>query len=822
LRLFILGFLFGVSALQVQAALPQTPAIHIGAIGLAATLCAWLTAQRRPMFAIMLAAALAVAGGAGMGFGWAQWRAENRMADTLPRDSEVKDIEMVGAIASLPQLTERGTRFEFDVEKVLADGNGETAVVPSHVSLTWYTETNRKTAEVTLPPTLVPGERWHLTVRLKRPHGTMNPHGFDFEAWALERNIRATGYIRVKGENSKLPENAAGFMHQINRMRMALRTRMLSALKDEPYRGVLIALAIGEQSAIPAEQWKVFWRTGTGHLMSISGLHITMVASLLYWLAFRIWARVPALALRLPAQRAAALAGAIAALTYALIAGFSVPTQRTFFMLAAIAAALWFGRGMSASRILAWALLAVLLLDPWAGLAPGFWLSFGCVAMIFYVTALRSGKVGAIAGAVNTQIAVTLGLLPVTLVLFQEVSIISPVANAFAIPLVSLIVVPITLIGAVLPFDFILQLAHLVMSGCYTALAFLSELPNAVWQSHAPAKWTAILAVIGVVWLLLPRGAALRWVGAVAMLPMFLVLPPSPKQGELWVTLLDVGQGLATVVRTANHAMVYDTGPRWNPDADSGNRIIAPYLRGEGIRVLDALVVTHADEDHSGGAKSIIDMRKPKWVLTSMDEKSEILRGAAEVMRCEWKASGGDSWRWDGVDFDIIHPENDAYDTQGVKTNNLSCTLKITASGGSILMTADIEKLAEKQILERFEDEPAVLKSDVMVVPHHGSRTSSTDAFIDAVSPTMALVPVGYRSRFRHPNGIVMDRYAARNIPVYRTDFLGAITLKFATDAKGKPTMTTFRQQSLRYWIDQPQPVAAQDAGVNAGVISNE
>ena len=611
-------------------------------------------------------------------------------------------------------------------------------------------------------------------------------------------------------------------MYQVDRMRMALRTRMLAALQEEPYRGVLIALAIGEQSAIPAEQWKVFWRTGTGHLMSISGLHITMVASLLYWLVFRGWARVPALALRLPAQRAAALAGAIAALSYALIAGFSVPTQRTFFMLAAIAVALWFGRGMSASRILAWALLAVLLLDPWAGLAPGFWLSFGCVAMIFYVTALRSGKVGSVAGAVNTQIAVTLGLLPVTLVLFQEVSIISPVANVFAIPVVSLIVVPVTLVGALLPFDFILQLAHLVMSGCYAALAFLSELLNAVWQSHAPATWTAILAMIGVVWLLLPRGAALRWVGAVAMLPMFMVLPPSPKHGELWVTLLDVGQGLATVVRTASHTMVYDTGPRWNPDADSGNRIIAPYLRGEGIRDLDALVVTHADEDHSGGAKSIIDMRKPKWVLTSMDEKSEILRGAAEIMRCEWKASGGDSWHWDGVDFDIIHPENDAYDTKGVKTNNLGCTLKITAPGGSILMTADIEKLAEKQILERFEDEPAVLKSDVMVVPHHGSRTSSTDAFLDAVSPTMALVPVGYRSRFRHPHRAVMDRYAARNIPLYRTDFLGAITLKFATDARGKPAMTTFRQQSLRYWIDQPQPVAGKDTGANAGVVANE
>ncbi len=793
----------------MQAELPEFPAIVTASIGAVLATSSRAIGERRLPLVLAMTVFLAVAAGAGVGFGWAQWRAEIRMAESLPAEAELRDIELIGAIASLPQITERGTRFEFDVEEILT----EKTPVPSHLSLTWYVETDRKTTEKKLVPLLAPGERWHLTVRLKRPHGTMNPHGFDFEAWALEHNIRATGYIRVKGENTMLAVRATGFLYQVDRMRMALRERMLRALADQPYRGVLIALAIGEQSAIPADQWKTFWRTGTGHLMSISGLHITMVASLLYWLVFRGWACVPALALRLPAQRAAAFAGALAALAYALIAGFSVPTQRTFFMLAAIAVALWLGRGMSASRILAWALLAVLLLDPWAGLAPGFWLSFGCVAMIFYVTTLRTGRMGAIKGAIITQIAVTLGLLPVTLVLFQEVSLISPIANAFAIPLVSLVVVPITLAGALLPFDFILQLAHLVMSWCYLALAFLSELPNAVWQSHAPQLWTALLAMIGVVWLLLPRGAAMRWVGAVAMMPMFLVLPPSPKQGELWVTLLDVGQGLATVVRTASHAMVYDTGPRWNPDVDSGNRIIAPYLRGEGLRRLDALIITHADEDHAGGAKSVIDMRKPQRVLTSMDPSSDNLQGAADVQRCHWSTlrteNDANRWRWDGVDFDIIHPAKEAYDVTGAKTNNLGCTLKITAPGGSILMSADIEKLSESQLLERFKDQPGALKSDVLVVPHHGSRTSSTEAFIEAVSPTMALVAVGYRSRFRHPNSIVMARYAARKIPTYRTDLLGAITLKFALNAAGRPALTTFRAEQQRYWIDQPQGAAA-------------
>lgn len=527
-----------------------------------------------------------------------------------------------------------------------------------------------------------------------------------------------------------------------------------------------------------------------------------MVASLIYGLMFRLWARIPALALRIPSQRAAALGGAIAALSYALIAGFSVPTQRTLFMLSAIALALWFDRGISGSRILAWALLAVVLFDPWSVLSPGFWLSFGAVAMIFYVTANRTGTPSALSGAIRTQMAVTLGLLPLTLVLFQEVSIISPLANAFAIPLVSLVVVPITLFGALVgqlfQADWILQLAHWIMQWCYWALAWLADLPHAVWQSHAAPMWAAALALLGAVWLLAPRGTPARMTGVALALPMFYLAPPGPREGELWVHLLDVGQGLATVVRTSHHALVYDTGPRWNPDADSGSRIVVPFLRGEGITDLDALIITHADDDHSGGAKSVIDARRPAWVMTSMDPASEMLRGAVELRRCKQ----GDAWQWDGVNFAILHPEASAYDDAKVKTNNLGCTLKITSADGTILMTADIEKISEQQLLARYKDQPNTLKADVMVVPHHGSKTSSTVAFIEAVSPEMALVPVGYRSRFRHPNAAVLERYAAQGIPIYRTDFLGAITIKFAQGAA--PVLTSYREEHMRYWLDPP------------------
>lgn len=800
MRFFVLGLVLGALFLQSRAELPLTSAWQavVIALALAASVFTlqWLKHRANTGLSGIVIAGLWISAGALTGFGYAQHMAETRLADELPREWEGRDIELVAVVSSLPTFTERGTRFEAQVESIITP----SAYVPKNISLTWYVEENRKTVEKTPPPALTPGERWQLTVRLRRPHGTANPHGFDFEAFTLERNLRATGYIRPKGVNQKLDVPASGFMVTIDRTRMAIRDRMNAVLGDAPYRGVLVALAIGEQNAIPASQWKTFWRTGTGHLMSISGLHITMVAALLYWLGFHAWARVPGLAARVPAQRAAAIIGAFAALSYSLIAGWSVPTQRTFFMLLAVAIALMAGRAISGSRILAFALFVVVLLDPWSVLAPGFWLSFGAVAMIFYVTTNRTGKLGAVRGAVKTQIAVTLGLLPMSLALFGEISIISPIANAFAIPVVSWIVVPLALLGAILPFDFLLHAAHWVMHVTYLVLEWLAKLPDAVLQSHAPAAWTVALAMIGVIVLLMPRGVRFRWAGLVAMLPMFFIFPPQPKVGEVWVTLLDVGQGLATVVRTANYTLVYDAGPKWNPDSDSGNRIVVPYLRGEGIRKLDAFIISHDDEDHTGGARSLIDARNPAWILTSADKSNDYLANAKEVMRCEV----GDGWRWDGVDFDIIHPTSVAYD-ESLKTNDMGCVLKITAPGGTILMTADIEKRVERELLERAKEE---LKSDVLIVPHHGSKTSSTEEFIDAVQPSVALIPVGYRSRFRHPNNAVVERYEARKIPLRRTDLEGALTVKFAMDAKGVPQIESYREKHKRYWTDLPESKA--------------
>jgi competence protein ComEC len=388
----------------------------------------------------------------------------------------------------------------------------------------------------------------------------------------------------------------------VEMLRETIRDRFRTALPDAPYTGILIALAVGDQQAIDAELWQTFARTGITHLMSISGLHITMFAGLAYTLINWLWRRSATLPLRLPAQHAAAAGGFFAAFFYCLLAGFAVPAQRTLYMLGVVAAARLWGRELAASRVLLVALLLVLLLDPWAVLAAGFWLSFGAVALLFHIGSGRLGPAHWLIEWGRAQWAVTLGMLPALLALFQQFSLVSPLANAVAIPVVSFVITPLVLAGA-LPFlDPLLSLAHLVTAWLMAFIDWLAGLPLAMWQQAAPPAWSVLLALAGGVWLLLPRGFPARWLGLLAFLPLLTIVPPRPEPGAAEVTVLDVGQGLAIHVQTATHDLLFDAGPAFSADADSGNRIIAPYLRAMGVRGLDALVISHADKDHEGGA----------------------------------------------------------------------------------------------------------------------------------------------------------------------------------------------------------------------------
>ncbi|MGH8727887.1 MAG: DNA internalization-related competence protein ComEC/Rec2, partial [Burkholderiales bacterium] len=765
----VLAFVAGVSLLQVQSELPHL-AGAFALIPLAAIAVVLKNYRWAKWFAI---------GGAffAAGFCWAAFLAAARLAETLPATLEGVDLNVTGVVASLPHNLEQGTRFEFDVERSPHE-------VPERISLSWY----RADRANEPPPDIHPGQHWRLTVRLKRPHGTVNPHGFDFEAWALERNLRATGYVREEGAIELIEDFVPKPRYWVENVRERIRENFSADIGERPYAGILIALAIGDQRAILKDQWQVFTRTGVNHLMSISGLHVTMVSGLVFACAYWLWVRLPRLVF--PAIKVAAIAGALAAIGYAALAGFAVPAQRTVYMLLAVAAALFMGRTSMPAAALAAALFLVVVLDPWAVLSAGFWLSFGAVALIVYVSVARLRAPRWFTAWTRMQWAITLGLVPLMLVLFQQTSIVSPIANAIAIPLVSLVVVPLTLLATFPALDFLLVPAHAVMGLCMAVLEFLSAMPSAVWQQHAPPWWALIVAALGALWLLAPRGTPARYAGAAGFLPLFLAFPPGPANGDFSLAVLDVGQGLAVVARTHKHALLYDAGPEYSSDRDAGERVVVPYLRGAGIARLDRLIVSHDDTDHSGGADSVLQALPVDALSSSLYNSHAIAARMENKAPCH----SGQSWEWDGVRFEMLHPKLESYADFKLKDNARGCVLKISSQHGSALLTADIEQREEHELLAR---DPEVLRADVLIAPHHGSKSSSNEKFVRQVNPKTVIFSAGYRNRFGHPRPEVVERYRAIGAELLRTDHDGALLLDFSPL---RISARKWRLERPRYW----------------------
>lgn len=790
-----LMLVLGCWSVQQQASLPSTPCLGVLIVTIILLLASRYShhistcLQQKPWLSYLRTSLLAFL----VGICWATSMANWRMADELPHQWQQKTIEVVGVVASVPEITERGTRFRFDIEKVLTPN----AIVPSHVSLNHYQdffanpEALSQLAKAQL--NFHAGERWQLVVRLKRPHGTVNPHGFDFEAWALAENIRATGSIKNKGRQDRLSAMVYQPKYVLERLREYIRQHIGNVLKARPYSGVIQALVMGDDSSITQDDWQVFLHTGTTHLMSISGLHITMLSGLTFLIVSYCWRRIPTLVMHLPTRKAATLAGVVIALLYALIAGFSVPTQRTLYMLIVFAVVFWSGRQVAISQVLAMALMVVVLFDPWAVISAGFWLSFGAVAILAYALSARVGQENWLRVAIKTQWVVTIGMLPLLLIMFNQVSIISPVANALAIPLISFVVTPLALLGSFLHIDTLIIFAHEILSSGMWALKWLDQSSIAVWQQQAPPSWTLLPAMLGLIWLLLPRGWPLRWFGLLGFLPMFLIAPVKPVIGDMKVTVLDVGQGLSVVVQTATHALLYDAGPQYSAQNDAGSRIIVPFLRGEGIQKLDAFLVSHDDNDHSGGMQSVLTQVPVDWLLTSFEPS---LQPSLKLAR--QRCFAGQHWQWDGVRFEVLHPVLESYAEENLKDNDRSCVLKITSRAGNMLLTGDIEKAAESQLSAAY---PNSLRSDVLVVPHHGSKTSSMPDFIAAVQPQVSLFTVGYLNRFGHPKPLIVNRYQALGSQIYRSDAHGAVQLQFNAQA-GQIKIADWRTQQKRYWHD--------------------
>jgi len=776
IRLSVLAFTLGAALLQLRPVLPALSQAWL--LPLALLVCLRLPRRLRQGGLLLLVLAA--------GFLYAAWRAELRLAESLPRLWEGRDVSLSGRVLDLPETTPNGVRFLFAVEAIRTPG----ATLPARVQVGWHGRPGEPVPQVR------GGDCLRVTARLYRPHGSVNPGGFDYEAWLLERGIRANG--SVVGLPTADAGCGGGWRAGLDRSREVIRSQLRDSLGERPYAGVVRALAVGDQDAIPSAQWTLFRQTGVTHLMSISGLHITLFSSLVYALAQALWRRVPGLALRLPARKAGALLGFAAAAAYTVLSGFGLPAQRTLYMLAGAAGMALLDRNGSTSRLLAAALAVVVLIDPWAAFAPGFWLSFGAVAALLWAGSGRLRPLPAWREWAAAQWAVTLALTPALLALFHEVSLVSPLANAFAIPLISLVAVPLSLLAAVVPLEAFAALAHAVISVVMTGLEWLARLPQPVFHAATPSLPALLLALLGAAVLLLPRGVPARWIGMFLFLPLLFPRLPAPMPGEAWLTVLDVGQGEALLLRTAHHNLLVDAGPRYFTGEDAGTRVVAPYLWHLGINRLDGLILTHDDLDHNGGVAYLLASHRPGWFLTSLAGVPRASLGAVgqSLMLARpdaYPCTAGQNWTWDGVAFRVLHPPAHQYANPSYSDNERGCVVRVDAAGGSALLSADIEHLSEMNLLERHQP----LAADVLVAPHHGSHTSSTPPFLRAVAAKTIVIPVGHRNRYGHPHPEVLARYRALGVPVWRTDRDGAVTLRLGRSGMA---VERARDTEKRYW----------------------
>lgn len=769
MRSAIIAFLFGVLALQGSSSLPSHQQLVFTTILVCATPLGCLRLPARLRFVCLLcAAALA-------GYGWSAWRAEWRLSDALPMSAEARDLRLTGHVEELPTpLSDGGWRFTFKVDT--AD-----MVVPARIQLGWYAYRGKEG----VPAELRPGERWQLTVRLKRPHGLSNPGGFDYAAWLLQRGIRATGYVRQDAGNRRIDDFVPGFMTVVHRARDSLRREFAATLGDGAWSGILIALAIGDQRAIEQSQWETFRRTATGHLVAISGLHVSLVALAFGGLAGWLWRCVPRLVVCVPARTVAVLCGLAAAAGYALLAGLGLPTQRALIMLTVAALALAGGRQAEPTRILALAVLCVLMADPWAVLSPGFWLSFGAVAVIVLVAAGRLVPERGLRAAVRVQVAITLLLAPLLWALFGAFSLVSPLANALAIPLVSFVIAPLVLLAVLLPWSWLLHAAHAVTGWLMLCLDALAGMPFALWHGPQLPLVLILCGLAGGVWTLMPRGTPARYAGVMAMLPLLLWSPPRPPEGSFVLTVLDVGQGLAVHVQTARHDVLYDAGPSFGGGQDAGGRVVLPYLRAQGVRRLHALVLSHGDSDHVGGARSVLAGLPVGSVWVGAE--AEGVTGTVS-RRC----TAGDGWQLDGVELRFIHPADASI--APARRNEGSCVLRVMSEHGVALLPGDVGHPVEHRLAAA---EPGLLAADLVVAPHHGSRSSSSSALVEASGAAHVVHAVGNLNRHRHPHPEVWARWQAAGARNWRTDAQGAVVARFEG---GGVRVHAWREQAPRYW----------------------
>ncbi|MBD9612706.1 DNA internalization-related competence protein ComEC/Rec2 [Pseudomonas sp. PDM02] len=686
------------------------------------------------------------------GFSWAGANAQWALDDRLPAhlDGETRWVE--GRVTGLPQNNDGVVRFE------LTDVRSRQAKVPQRMRLAWYDG-----------PPVNSGEHWRLAVKLKRPAGLLNPHAFDYDAWLLAQRIGATGTIK---DGERLREARWAW-------RDSIRQR-LQTVDAQGRTGVLIALVLGDGAGLSREDWQVLQDTGTVHLLVISGQHIGLLAGVVYLLIAGL-ARYGVWPNRLPWLPWACALAFAAALGYGLLAGFEVPVRRACVMIGLVLLWRLRFRHLGAWWPLLLALNAVLLLDPLASLQPGFWLSFAAVAVLIFTFGGRLGPWRWWQTWTRAQWLIAIGLGPLLLVLGLPISLSGPVANLLAVPWISLLVLPPALLGTLLlPLPYVgeglLWLAGGLIDWLFKGLGLMAgQLP--AWVPVAIPLWIWALGMLGAFLLLMPRGVPLRPLGW----PLLLLLVFSPRpllpEGIAEVWQLDVGQGLAILVRTRHHTLLYDTGPRFG-DFDLGERVVLPAMRKLGVNELDLMLISHADADHAGGARAVANGLPIKLVLSG---DPLALPAELHADACE----SGQQWTWDGVRFQLWQWPS------ATDRNQKSCVLQIEANGERLLLTGDIDSAAERALL----DSPLAVPTDWLQAPHHGSRSSSSMALLTALQPKAVLISRGNGNSFGHPHPTVMARYKKRGMEIHDSAEQGAIRLHLG---RFHPPWTM--RQERRFW----------------------
>ncbi|WP_031435420.1 DNA internalization-related competence protein ComEC/Rec2 [Methylomarinum vadi] len=750
--LAVLFFLLGVLGVQHLAVLPNGGQIAI--LLIMAGFFSWFNCWRLMMLV--------------SGMLWASAFAMNSLNDVLPTQLEGREIEVQGYVDGLPERDENRVKFDFIVTRSKAD-------LPQKIRLSWY-----------FPKTgIKAGQYWRLTVKLKRPHGLANPGGFDYERWLFSNRIGAVGYVRDRPTPDLLGENH--FAHPVSYWRQKISDRLVQMQSARHHPGIIKAVTIGDRSGLSADEWDVFRKTGTVHLVAISGLHIGLVAGLVYFLVVKIWAYSGALSVS--PQRVAAISALLAALCYAALAGFALPTRRAVLMLTVVLLALYRQRHITPLQTVAVALCVVVVLDPMSVLSASFWLSFTAVLLIIYTLSARLGHLSYWRSLIKIHWVTAVGLAPLIMFYFQQVSLIAPLANLLAVPLIAWLVVPLSLLATLLLFIFpglaelLFVLVDSLLHWLWLFLSASAGMPLTALNTVQPPLFAVILALLGVFLLLAPKGFPGRYIGLVLWLPLLCVPVENPPVGESRVTVLDVGQGLSVVVETHDHVLLYDTGARYSRQFDMGSVAVLPYLHFRGITRIDKLLISHEDNDHSGGLESVLASMTVGQVSGNLPAEQQ----GYSASSCR----SGQQWQWDGVKFTMLSPpQSDVL----FHDNDKSCVLKISTAHYSLLLTGDIERPAERWLVDNYGDE---LSSNILLAPHHGSKTSSSGIFLHKVNPDLVLISAGYRNRFSLPNRQVLQRYADRGIDWLNTAEEGAILL---TTQRKSLVIEASREKYRRYW----------------------